>query len=158
QQVAQTHEPIGRHELALSTILLLTATAYCRGAGSCWLHVDCNGWNSFVQSEAGPVSKKKRSSAIPELAFRGLACTSFGEAWKGVIYRATSPQYANSKDLVSGMGAKKFGGRWNPPGEFTAVYGAVDPETAFAESLAQQRHYGLPVHLVLPMVVAAIDV
>lgn len=113
--------------------------------------------NQFVHEVGGRSVSKKRSPASPDLAQRVLACASFGTAWEGQIYRATSLKYASSKDLVTGMGAMKFGGRWNPPGEFATVYGAVDPETAFAESLANQRYYGLPVHLVLPMVVAAID-
>ncbi len=29
------------------------------------------------------------------------------------------------------------GGRWNPPGHFTAIYACLDPETAMAETLAR---------------------
>lgn len=74
-----------------------------------------------------------------------------------MIYRAVSPRYAASRDALSGLGAKKHGGRWNPPGGFAAVYGALDPETAMAEALAVQRHYGLPVHGAFPRVFLAIE-
>lgn len=75
-----------------------------------------------------------------------------------MVYRATALPYATSRDLVTGIGAKNIGGRWNPRGEFAAVYGSVDPETALAESLAQHRRYGFSVHIALPLVVAAIEV
>src|SRR5437870_6910515 len=53
--------------------------------------------------------------------------------WSGVVYRATSPHYASSRDLVSGEGARLHGGRWNAPGTFAAVYASLDPQTAMAE-------------------------
>lgn len=81
----------------------------------------------------------------------------FAAKFEGVIYRAVSPRYAASRDAISGLGAKKYGGRWNPPGEFAAVYGALDPETAMAEALAVQRHYGLPVHGAFPRVFLAVE-
>ncbi len=85
------------------------------------------------------------------------AAARFAAKFEGVIYRAVSPRYASSRDAVSGLGAKKHGGRWNPPGEFAAVYGALDPETAMAEALAVQRYYGLPVHGAFPRVFLAVE-
>lgn len=93
-----------------------------------------------------------------ELADRLTRCAPYAIPWKGVIYRAASPQYATSKDLVTGIGAMTVGGRWNPPGAFPTVYGSLEPETAFAEALAQHRYYAIPVHLALPKVIAAIHV
>lgn len=68
-----------------------------------------------------------------------------GEArpWSGVVYRSTSPRYATSQNLVTGGGALRHGGRWNPPGAFAAVYGSLTPETAMAEALEHYRYYGL---------------
>ena len=79
-------------------------------------------------------------------------------AWSGTIYRAASPRYARSGDLVTGLGAMKSPGRWHPKGGFRVVYGALQPETAFAESLAMHRYYGLPFHQAMPKVVAAVRV
>lgn len=77
--------------------------------------------------------------------------------FNAILYRAVAPRYASSRDALSGLGAKIHGGRWNPPGEFAAVYGALDPETAMAQALAVQRHYGLPVHRAFPRVFLAIE-
>lgn len=86
------------------------------------------------------------------------AAKAHAVAWTGVIYRAASPRYARSGDLVSGLGAMKVPGRWHPKGSFRVVYGAIEPEAAFAESLAMHRYYQLPFHLAMPKVVAAVRV
>ncbi|MGE5276322.1 MAG: RES family NAD+ phosphorylase [Acidobacteriota bacterium] len=78
--------------------------------------------------------------------------------WSGVAYRSASPAYAGSRDLVSGEGVRRHGGRWNPPGAFAAVYASLSPETALAEALAQFRHYGIPEADALPRVIAALEV
>ena len=78
--------------------------------------------------------------------------------WSGVAYRSASPAYAGSRDLVSGEGVRRYGGRWNPPGAFAAVYASLSPETALAEALAQFRHYGVPEADALPRVIAALEV
>jgi RES domain-containing protein len=56
------------------------------------------------------------------------------------------------------MGSKKYGGRWNPPGVFKAVYLSCDPETALAEALARNRRHGLPDSEGLPLVVIGVRV
>jgi RES domain-containing protein len=63
--------------------------------------------------------------------------------WTGVLYRSTSPAYAASRDLVSGAGALRHGGRWSSPGGCAAVYGSLTPEIAMAEALEHYRYYGL---------------
>lgn len=78
--------------------------------------------------------------------------------WSGVAYRSASPAYAGSRDLLSGEGVRRHGGRWNPPGLFAAVYASLSPETALAEALAQFRHYGIPEADALPRVIAALEV
>jgi RES domain-containing protein len=79
-------------------------------------------------------------------------------AWSGVVYRSTSPDYSASADLVSGEGARRHGGRWTPPGFFTAVSASLSPETALAEALAHFRHYRIPEADAMPRVLAALDV
>jgi RES domain-containing protein len=76
--------------------------------------------------------------------------------WHGVVFRSTSPRYARSTDLLSGEGARTWGGRWNPPG-IRAVYGSLDAETAMAEALAHVRYYGIPEHSAMPRVFVAIE-
>ena len=40
------------------------------------------------------------------------------------VFRAVSPEYASSKDLLSGRGSRLHGGRWNPHGAVSAVLAA----------------------------------
>lgn len=56
-------------------------------------------------------------------------------AWTGIFFRVVSPQYAKTVDLKSGEGARRHGGRWNPPGVMRAVYGALTVEGAMRETL-----------------------
>lgn len=73
-------------------------------------------------------------------------------------FRATSVAYANRDDLLTGLGAKMNGGRWNPPGSFATVYTSLTAETAVAEYLAHQRHYGFRDSDVLPCVLVGLEV
>jgi RES domain-containing protein len=78
--------------------------------------------------------------------------------WSGVAYRSVIPAYAASKDLLSGEGVRRHGGRWNAPGAFAAVYASLTPETALAEVLSRFREYGIPVADAMPRVLAALEV
>jgi hypothetical protein len=50
---------------------------------------------------------------------RALArCGPLAEKWAGFVYRSASPEYANRDDLITGAGARKTGGRWNPRESF----------------------------------------
>ncbi len=75
----------------------------------------------------------------------------------GEIYRSVSPKYATARDLVTGEGAKRFGGRWNPVG-VPAIYGSLTPQTALEETLAHARYYGLPINTSMPRTFVAIHV
>ena len=86
----------------------------------------------------------------------GAARKSASE-WSGSFYRSATPRYAGSADLLSGFGARKHGGRWNPAGAFSAVYGSSSPETAVAEALATFRHYGIPISDAMPRVIVALE-
>jgi RES domain-containing protein len=79
-------------------------------------------------------------------------------AWSGVAYRSVVPAYAGSRDLLSGEGVRRHGGRWNPPSAFAAVYASLTPETALAEVLSRFRDYGIPVADAMPRVLAAVEV
>lgn len=70
--------------------------------------------------------------------------------WTGIAYRSARPRYARRTDLLTGAGSRKYGGRWNLPGSFAAVYVSLSWEVASAEAVAHQRHFGVPEHAALP--------
>jgi RES domain-containing protein len=89
---------------------------------------------------------------------RGLArCLPRVIPWSGSLYRSASPRYANKDDLLTGVGSKTAGARWNPPNSFRTVYTSLDPETALAEVLAHFRHYGFPVSKAMPRVIVSLE-
>lgn len=77
--------------------------------------------------------------------------------WSGEVYRSATPRYARSRDIVSGMGSCKRGGRWNPPGSFPTVYASLEPEAAMSESLATFRYFGWALHDAMPRVFRALE-
>lgn len=83
--------------------------------------------------------------------------TCQGSAWTGIAYRSASPRYASGPDLVSGVGSRRYGARWNPKGAFSAVYVSLDLETAMVETIAHHRYYGIPVHRALPRTFVAVE-
>ena len=84
-------------------------------------------------------------------------CLDSAAAWNGWICRATTLKYANSRDLLSGKGAKDHGGRWNPKGGFASVYGALEPATAIEETLGHYRRAGIPFSVAMPLVLIAVE-
>lgn len=79
-----------------------------------------------------------------------VAASDFAET----VYRSSTPKYATESDLLSGAGSKLHGGRWNPVG-IAVVYNSLTPETAMAETLAQNRYYGIPIQESMPRVFVA---
>ena len=63
-----------------------------------------------------------------------------------------------SRDLLSGEGVRRHGGRWNPSGLFAAVYASLSPETALAEALGRFREYGVSVAEAMPRVLTALEI
>jgi len=85
-------------------------------------------------------------------------CATRAVRWSGVVYRSASPRYANSADLLTGVGSKVAGARWNPPRSYPTVYVSLDPHTALDEVLAHFRHYVLPIEPAMPRVTVAVRV
>jgi RES domain-containing protein len=85
---------------------------------------------------------------------KGLAHCS---RWSGDVYRSSSPAYASKNDLLSGVGSKRSGARWNPPNSFCAVYTSLDVHTAIDEALSHFRHYGLPITKAMPRVIVFVN-
>ncbi len=78
-------------------------------------------------------------------------------SFSGIVYRQCAPQYATGRDLLTGAGSSKHGGRWNPRA-FKAVYASLSPETALAEALHPFRHYGFPEWQAMPRTLVAAQV
>ena len=63
-------------------------------------------------------------------------------SWTGTLFRFHTIDFPTAKDVLSGEGARKHGGRWNPPGLAT-VYGSTTDTTALEECKANDRYYGV---------------
>jgi RES domain-containing protein len=85
-------------------------------------------------------------------------CAAGAVRWSGVVYRSVTPRYANKDDLLTGMGSRSAGARWNPPRSFPTVYASLDPHTALDEMLAHFRHYGIPIESAMPRVTVSVRV
>ena len=83
--------------------------------------------------------------------------TCRSSAWSGIGYRSASPRYTIGPDLISGVGSRRYGARWNPKGGFAAIYVSLDLETAMLETIAYHRYYGIPVHRALPRTFVALE-
>lgn len=86
------------------------------------------------------------------------ACVAGAGPWAGIVYRSSTPRYAGIRDMVTGIGSARAGGRWNPRASFPTVYASLDPETAMSESMATFRYYGLAPQSAMPRVFRAIEV
>lgn len=87
-----------------------------------------------------------------------VRCAARAVPWSGVVYRSASPRYANKGDLLTGVGSKSAGGRWNPPKSFPTVYASLDPHTVLDEGLAHFRYYRIPIEVSMPRVMVSIRV
>ena len=62
--------------------------------------------------------------------------------WSGSLFRFQAVEFPAPEDVVSGAGAKRRGGRWNPHGVAT-IYGSTTDTTALEESKANDRYAGI---------------
>lgn len=85
-------------------------------------------------------------------------CLDKAIEWSGVFYRSAAVPYANKDDVITGVGSKRTGARWNAPNSFRTVYTSLDLQTALEESLAHCRYYELPLETITPRVFIAIRV
>jgi RES domain-containing protein len=88
-------------------------------------------------------------------ALRRASNTSI--SFRGILYRACDPTYANTRDLLTGLGSRLHGGRWNGPGTFATIYLSQSVEGAIAETLGLAPLYGLNPAGRLPLTLVAID-
>ena len=78
-------------------------------------------------------------------------------SFRGTLYRVSDPTYANTRDLLTGEGSRKYGGRWNAPGSLSVVYLAQSIEGAIAETLGMASHYGFNPAARLPLTLVAVE-
>ena len=84
----------------------------------------------------------EKEPGVQELFDRITACEDKVIPLKGFGYRYASTKYASRADLLSGKGAAKYGGRWNPIG-MRAIYLSLDPDTACQEAFQHFMDYGI---------------
>ena len=90
--------------------------------------------------------------ALQALVERGLTLP-----FAGTVYRVMRLEYSSPEDAVSGAGAARWGGRWNPPGLAT-FYASTTYDVAHKEVAATVEYYPARVTNELPRVEAAFDV
>lgn len=72
----------------------------------------------------------------------------------GTVFRHVSVRWP----CVSGAGAQRSGGRWNPPESFPTLYCALSFETAIAELNHFASSHSLPAAVLLPRKVCELEV
>ncbi len=77
--------------------------------------------------------------------------------WKGAGYRVTTLDYPQPASILSGEGSFRYGGRWNAPGSFRAVYGSTVDAVAVAESRANAEYARMPYPLPTPRLLVTIE-
>lgn len=64
------------------------------------------------------------------------------QPWQGTFFRFQSISFPAPGEVLSGEGARRRGGRWNPPGQ-AALYGSLTDTVALEECKANDRYYGV---------------
>ena len=77
--------------------------------------------------------------------------------WAGTVYRSCAVEHSRRSDLLTGIGAGKNGGRWNPRG-VKAVYASLAPDTGMAEVLKTAYYSGFAPSEFMPRVFVGIKV
>lgn len=98
-----------------------------------------------------------QSAEVQELFDRITACLPRAVPLNGAAFRSAGIKYANEAELISGVGAGYYGGRWNPPG-MRAIYACLDPVTATKESYQEFVRYGFTDEDIRPRVMAGLRV
>jgi RES domain-containing protein len=94
---------------------------------------------------------------VQELYDAIAACHSRIVSYQGVAMRSVGMRYATAKDFLSGDGAARTGGRWNPRG-IKAIYASTSPVTATYEAYQNFADFGFAKSSVRPRVFCGADV
>jgi len=95
--------------------------------------------------------------AVQDLFGRLAACVPRAVELHCSAFRSAGVEYAHESDLLSGDGAARYGGRWNPRG-VSAIYASLDPMTAVKESYQEFLKYGFAGATIRPRVFVGIQV
>lgn len=74
----------------------------------------------------------------------------------GEFYRVAGPRHTTVEEILSGIGAWKSGGRWNPTEVMNVIYLSEQPETAMHEANEHFRYYNIPIWRGMPKVTVAV--
>ena len=77
--------------------------------------------------------------------------------YEGPAFRQSRPRYAEVTSRTLAASAR-VGGRFNPAGEFGALYVSLDPDTPLRELRRQAARENIPVLDLLPRTLFALDV
>jgi RES domain-containing protein len=77
-------------------------------------------------------------------------------SFAGAVFRQSAPRYAEITDRTLAASART-GGRYNPPGEFGAIYVSLDPDTPLRELRRQALQGGVAVADLLPRTLFAAE-
>lgn len=99
----------------------------------------------------------KESSEVQKLFERIVNCRSLAVEFNDVAFRFVGVKYANEDDLLSGVGAGRYGRRWNPM-KMDAIYASLSPETATKECYQEFAKYGFTESNIRPRVMVAIKI
>jgi RES domain-containing protein len=77
-------------------------------------------------------------------------------SFAGAVFRQSAPRYAEITERTLSASARA-GGRFNPAGEFGALYVSLDPDTPFRELRRQAVHAGADVLAFLPRTLFACE-
>ena len=95
--------------------------------------------------------------AVEDLFRRIAACEPRAVELHCAAFRSAGVKYAHESDLLSGDGAARYGGRWNPRG-VGVIYASLDPVTAVKESYQEFLEYGFAGATIRPRVFVGIQV
>ena len=77
--------------------------------------------------------------------------------WRGFAYRVTTLDYPRPRDILMGQGSFLYGGRWNAPGSFRAVYGSTVAVVAVQESRANAEYAGMSLPFRTPRLLVVVE-
>jgi RES domain-containing protein len=109
------------------------------------------------RSRFGEGSMSTEPDAVQDLFRRVAACVPRAVELHCAAFRSAGVKYAHESDLLSGEGAARYGGRWNPRG-VGAIYASLDPMTAVKESYHEFLRYGFAGATIRPRVFVGMKV
>lgn len=99
----------------------------------------------------------RRNPRYAEFVYRIGKISPKPAPWTGVTFRSVELEYAAPKQILSGEGSFKFGGRWNAPEIFPVIYSSTQPGTAVGEAFQLAADYELTPDDLKPRITCGIE-